>query len=746
MSSNSLTDVVAHSESTTTLTENVVPPNDNVDHHHSESYLEWKRKMGEKRKRQIDSNKMTTTSIENSTSDRNNNTTNHHHHHHHSDHMNDDETIFITPTLKKTKLIKEILNQETTRNDASGIITTTDTTGTSNHDSSKSLLKKSKELKESQPQLSDLEKLEQKENELLKEVMNQSFLHTMQQEQHDDVNTPIEYLNYGWTPPSFYESLSEMDRAYILDKFGIHVQGREIPPPILTFEHMKFPKCLLKLLDDKNMTTPTPIQMQGIPCLLSGRDVIGIAFTGSGKTLVFTLPIVMYCYLEEKRKKLREGEGPLGLILCPNRELAKQTFDLVEYFFKGIEKYDKSGIQLNVSLCIGGIREDRIFGSHGSTSSSQRYYNSSSSHSHSSSSSHSSGIHMVVATPGRLIQMLNDKKMHLSHCRYICMDEADRLIDLGFEEEIKQIFEFLPKSRRGGGSDNRCSGGDGTNGNNRQPSSSLQSTRTRTQVANSSHHIQKVFFSATMPEKIQSLARQTLSTPIIVNVGRAGAANLDVVQEVEFVLEEDKIPYLLEVLQKTPPPVLIFSQNKSEVDTICEYLLLKGVEAVSIHSSKDQFEREYAIDSFKQGKKDVLVATDIVSKGIDFPNVRHVINFDMPREIENYVHRIGRTGRNGKTGLATTFINRNQSEQILLDLKYLLIEAKQKVPPILNTIYDPYANSHTPSMGATTSRVECKYCQGLGHRITECQKYHRDKQLQIQKALNSAGGGSLGEQ
>jgi len=155
---------------------------------------------------------------------------------------------------------------------------------------------------------------------------------------------------------------------------------------------------------------------------------------------------------------------------------------------------------------------------------------------------------------------------------------------------------------------------------------------------------------------------------------------------------------------------------------------------VSIHSSKDQREREYAIDSFKHFKKDVLVATDIVSKGIDFPNVQHVINFDMPREIENYVHRIGRTGRNGKTGLATTFINRNCSEQILLDLKYLLVEAKQRVPPVLQTLYDPYEH-------ATDKNVECKYCQGRGHRITECQKYLRDKQLQIQKAQ---GGISIG--
>ncbi|EFC50196.1 predicted protein, partial [Naegleria gruberi] len=483
-----------------------------------------------------------------------------------------------------------------------------------------------------------------------------------------------------WTVPEYYRNLTVEELDLIRKNFGIQVDGVCAPPPILTFEHLKLPKCLLKLLLEKNIETPTPIQMQGLPCLLEGRDVIGIAFTGSGKTLVFSLPIIMYSYLNEhlyatRPKSIRRNNGPLGLILCPNRELAKQTFEFIEYFFNGINEQEKKRSQtfkLNVSLCMGGIKEERIFNQSNSNS---RYY--------SSNSSGGGYIHIVVATPGRLIQMLNENKIQLNDCKYVCMDEADRLIDLGFEEDIKTIFQHL-------------------NLNN--------------------NHIQKVFFSATMPEKIQNLAMNTLNQPIIVNVGRAGAVNLDVIQEVEYVQEEDKIVYLLQALQKTPPPVLIFSQNKSEVDTICEYLLLKGVEAVSIHSSKDQSEREYAIDSFKQGKKHVLVATDIVSKGIDFPNVKHVINFDMPREIENYVHRIGRTGRNGKTGLATTFINKNQSEQILLDLKYLLKEANQRIPPILQSIYDPYAH---------LENVECKYCQGRGHRITECQKYHRDKQLQI---------------
>ena len=201
------------------------------------------------------------------------------------------------------------------------------------------------------------------------------------------------------------------------------------------------------------------------------------------------------------------------------------------------------------------------------------------------------------------------------------------------------------------------------------------------------------------------------------SVGRAGAANLDVVQDVEFVKQEAKIVYLLECLQKTPPPVLIFSEKKAEVDDIEEYLLLKGVEAVGIHGGKDQEDRDMAIRAFKEGRKDVLVATDVASKGLDFPNVQHVINFDMPEDIDNYVHRIGRTGRCGKTGIATTFINHNVPNTTLIDLKYLLIEARQRVPAFLTEI-----QSEMEKYLQVGNTKGCAYCGGLGHRIADCPK------------------------
>ena len=201
---------------------------------------------------------------------------------------------------------------------------------------------------------------------------------------------------------------------------------------------------------------------------------------------------------------------------------------------------------------------------------------------------------MVVATPGRLQSMLDSKRFDLDNCRYFCMDEADRMIDLGFEDDIRNILSYFKAQR------------------------------------------QTVLFSATMPNQIRQFAATALVDPIIVNVGRAGAASLDIVQEVEFVQDEAKIIYLLECLQKTPPPVLIFAMNKYDVDDIHEYLLIRGVQAVAVHGSKDQGERESAIKAFRNGQADVLCATDVASKGLDFQGVQHVINYDMPKEIEDY--------------------------------------------------------------------------------------------------------------
>ena len=435
----------------------------------------------------------------------------------------------------------------------------------------------------------------------------------------------------------------------------MEVEGTDIPPPMKRFQDMRFPPPIIEALHKKNIQRPTPIQMQGLPVALAGRDMVGIAFTGSGKTMTFSLPLAMAALEEELRLPLVGGEGPIGFILAPSRELARQTFDVVNGFCEVVSKSPQYP-ELRAQLLIGGE----------SSREQMRPIQ-------------EKGVHAIVATPGRFRDVLKRRMVNLHNCRYCCLDEADRMLDLGFDEEVGEIMNHFP------------------------------------------HQRQTLLFSATFPQKFQDFARTTLVQPVVVNVGRAGAANLDVIQEVEYVKQEAKIVYLLHCLQKTAPPVVIFCERKGDVDDIHEYLLLKGVEAVSIHGGKDQEERNEAIRLYKEGVKDVLVATDVAAKGLDFADIQHVINFDMPSEIENYVHRIGRTGRCGKTGVATTFINKACEETTLLDLKHLLKEAKQRIPPVLMMLDDPRDNA-LPGAGLGG----CSFCGGLGHTIVDCPKIDKD--------------------
>ena len=383
-----------------------------------------------------------------------------------------------------------------------------------------------------------------------------------------------EPLSTTWTAPSYIRKRTEAQNEKIREKNHIMAdcrQGDIIPPPIADFSDMKLPPPILNYLKEKKIKVPTPIQLQGIPIGFAGRDMIGVAFTGSGKTLAFALPIMMRALEEEKKLPFVAGEGPVGLVVCPSRELARQTY---EGFVAMSEKLEQGGYpQLRSLLAIGGI---------------------------SMADQHhvlSGGIHIVVATPGRLQDLLNKKTFNLDACKFLCMDEADRMIDMGFEDDVRNIMSYFK------------------------------------------HQRQTLLFSATMPIKIRDFAQQSLIKPIILNIGRAGAASMDIIQEVEYVKQEAKMVYLLQTLEKTPPPVIIFSDNKNEVDDIQEYLLLKNVEAVAIHGSKTQEEREYAIRAFKAGKKDVMVASGVASKGLDFAEIQHVITFTMPKEIEDYVHQ-----------------------------------------------------------------------------------------------------------
>eukprot|EP00605_Chrysophyceae_sp_TOSAG23-4_P000505 GSChrysophyteH1.ASY1.ANO1.567.1 assembled CDS len=424
------------------------------------------------------------------------------------------------------------------------------------------------------------------------------------------VSTEREPIKSSWTCPKAISALPEEIHSATRARWHILIEGINCPPPIKRFTDMKIPAPLIKQMALKNIARPTPIQVQGIPALFAGRD-----------TLTFLMPMIMHALEEEMNFPLEGGDGPIGLVLCPSRELAQKNKDENQY------------PSIRSTLVVGG--EDKI---------------------QQCSTARNQGVHCIVATPGRMNDLLNRNQLHLDVCKYLVLDEADRMLDMGFDEEVQSIINKFKRPRQ------------------------------------------------------TDFARRVLIEPLLINVGRAGAANLD-----------SRVVYLLECLQKTAPPVIIFSDRKGDVDEIHEYLLVKGVAAASIHGDKSQAERNDAIRQYKECTKDVLVATDIAAKGLDFPDIQHVINFDMPSEIENYVHRIGRTGRSGKTGVATTFINKDVPESALLDLKHLLIEAKQRVPPVLQALQDP--DEDIQGVGGT---VGCAFCGGLGHRITECPKLDKD--------------------
>ena len=369
---------------------------------------------------------------------------------------------------------------------------------------------------------------------------------------HQDLARDIVYTESmvmtDWKPPAWTARIPDDVWAAIREKHRILVEGEEPIVPVLErFEDMKLPWWILKALQDKGIKTPSSIQMQGIPVVLSGRDMIGIAFTGSGKTLVFALPLFCYALTVELSYPVPRRAGPLGVIICPSRELAEQSHDIIrEWSAAGVA----AGMpEVRTMLCIGGtpIRE------------SMAEYD-------------RAGVHVIVATPGRLLHLLRERMLTFTACRYLCLDEADRLIDLGFEEPVRDIMSFFP------------------------------------------HQRQTLLFSATMPLKIAQFAKSALVRPVIVNVGRAGAATRLVRQDIEYVPDEERTMRLLQALQKTPPPVLVFSENQTTVDDIHEFLLLRNVEAVAIHGGKTQAERSEAVRLFKEGKKDVLVSADVGAK------------------------------------------------------------------------------------------------------------------------------------
>ena len=352
---------------------------------------------------------------------------------------------------------------------------------------------------------------------------------------------------------------------------------------LLSFTDLGLMPELLRAVEDSGYTNPTPIQQQAIPLALKGRDLIGLAQTGTGKTAGFTLPII--------QRLLEEGHGhvPAGahrvrvLVLTPTRELCVQ----VEESFR---KYGKH-TTLRVAPIYGGV------GVEPQTKQLRQ------------------GVDVIVATPGRLLDHMERQNVVFDDLEVLVLDEADRMLDMGFAPQLNKIVADVPRFR------------------------------------------QTLLFSATMPPEVEALARKYLRKPIVVQVGRRSSAASTVTHAVYPVPRDRKTALLAELLKKEGmDSVLIFSRTKLGADKIVRHLEAKGISATAMHADKSQGERTRALEDFKSGKVRVLIATDIAQRGLDVSGISHVINYDVPQQAEDYVHRIGRTGRAASTGDAFTFM------------------------------------------------------------------------------------------
>ena len=343
----------------------------------------------------------------------------------------------------------------------------------------------------------------------------------------------------------------------------------------ITFDDLNLTPELLRSVKLKGYSIPTPIQLKSIPSLLKGKDLIGIAQTGTGKTASFVLPILQNMK-EEYPRKIKT------LIIAPTRELAAQIGESIDLYGKFLK--------FKHTVIFGGVNQSRQV------------------------MALQKGVDIVVATPGRLLDLLNQRKLSLRDIDFFVLDEADRMLDMGFINDIKKVLAKLPPKK------------------------------------------QSLFFSATMSPPIEKLAKQLLHNPVHVEITPQSTTVEKIKQSIYFVDTKEKLPLLLSIFRDHEMgSVLIFTRTKHRANKVAVFLNKNNIYSDAIHGNKSQNARTKAIKDFKSGDIQVLVATDIAARGIDIPNISHVINFELPNEPESYVHRIGRTARAGSDGTAYSF-------------------------------------------------------------------------------------------
>ncbi|KAF9883396.1 mRNA splicing protein prp28 [Aspergillus nanangensis] len=441
-------------------------------------------------------------------------------------------------------------------------------------------------------------------------------------------------LDKHWSEKKL-EHMRERDWRIFKEDFNIATKGGSVPNPMRSWDESNLPSRLMELVNRVGYKEPTPIQRAAIPIAMQSRDLIGVAVTGSGKTAAFLLPLLVYIAELPRLDEFewRKNDGPYAIVLAPTRELAQQ----IEIEAK------KFTIPLGftvVSIVGGHSLEEQAY-------------------------SLRNGAEIIIATPGRLVDCIERRLLVLSQCCYVIMDEADRMIDLGFEEPVNKILDALPVSNEKP---------DSEEAENAQAMSRHHQLPGR---SGDSRYRQTMMYTATMPTAVERIARKYLRRPAIVTIGSAGEAVDTVEQRVELIAGEDKRKKRLgDILSSGEfrPPIIVFVNIKRNCDAIAREIKHWGFSSVTLHGSKTQDQREAALASVRNGSTDVLVATDLAGRGIDVPDVSLVINFNMANSIESYTHRIGRTGRAGKSGVAITFLG-NEDSDVMYDLKQMLIKS-----------------------------------------------------------------------
>lgn len=439
--------------------------------------------------------------------------------------------------------------------------------------------------------------------------------------QGDDDESSVHWTRKGLA------QMKERDWRILREDFNISTQGGKAANPIRYWEETEaLGRRLQETISRLGYKDPTPIQRQAIPIALQKRDLLGVAETGSGKTLAFLIPMLSYISALPKLTEASAADGPYGLILAPTRELAQQIERVASSFCSRL-----------------GYSSLAIIGGHSVSEQSIMLRR---------------GVEIVIATPGRLRDCLEQHVLVLNQCYSLVLDEADRMIDMNYEEDLRFILECLPAA----------------------------TTKPDTEVAEDPSRLalhryrQTTMFSATMPPSVEKLAKLYLRRPVIVKIGEVGGAVDRISQRVELIQEHEKPNRLLPLLEKFPAPIIIFVNQKTTVDALHNRLSSMGFRPISLHGGKGQEQREAAISQLRSGSKDILIATDVASRGLDIDDVSLVVNYDMAKSIEDYVHRIGRTGRAGKEGTAVAFLTEKDSE-VFYDLRVLLQKSPNTTVP-----------------------------------------------------------------